>query len=1017
MHRADLHCERKANRNARGRFLSWAFILLSRAFTLVLRALTLALLLGGGVAQASGPRWVTGPPYFTGSSGNPVGWYTWQPLYFTDPGDLSAYMNHATADAMVAAAAGIWNVPTSGLTIAQGGELSEHVSAANAYLSDVGPVFPADVQSSNYAAIQIAVIYDSDGSVTDMLLGGGASSPAECIQNAVTESVDLIVPSGAIQHAILVVNGRCTGPLVEQRFQMQYQLERAFGRVLGIGWSQTNDNVFTQAPQPTPVQAAHWPIMHPLDIVCGDYTYQCQPQPFSLRDDDVAAISALYANVIFYDPTAPPPAPGKIWTYQQASYVYGTVTFPTGQGAEGVNIEVQRLQGGWSIPEDWYDVSAVTGAQFQQNAGNPVLGASTGIDSSMGSPGLNYEGYYRLAWIPDIDPQGSSNGPMFVVETTEAINPLYVGPYSVGTYTTGNIEPSGAPETELMNRYALQAYMYPWFDVENDFAPSDAASNCNTSGDGVESAPLRVTANGWWTGVLCGHGHTAWSSFYAQAGRTATIEVTAQDESGLATTAKAMPLIGVWAATDPTGTLPTVAAAPSAFNTVSLGMTAVTLASTKAQDLRLVVADARGDGRPDFSYQARVLYADSMQPAVTSANGGQITISGMGFRPGNEVTVGGVPAIVSSWTTTTIVAVAPPASAFQSIPVGPLDVAVVDLSTGGSTVMSGALSYVASVAPDVMTLVSAPTGTVAVGTAAGVGFAVRVFLGDGITPVVGVPVAFTIATGAGMGSAQFGACGAASCVVLTDATGQASTAVTATAFGTVTLQASAVGATLSATFNAVSRSISMLRAVEYVAAGATVVWTPQATVVQNGAAASGVVVTWTGSGIAGTVSPGSSVAGSSGSAQAAATVGPLAAGAEATGEACAWTNLCASFAAVGVDPSLWRLAVVGGAGQSVPLAGSFAPLVLMVTDANGDPVAGAPVAIYQTVDAAEMPCPSRGRCPVAPMLGSSDTTAVSDANGLVSVAPMQVAGVAEVTNVAVATGTQGFVSLAVDQGP
>jgi hypothetical protein len=64
-----------------------------------------------------------------------------------------------------------------------------------------------------------------------------------------------------------------------------------------------------------------------------------------------------------------------------------------------------------------------------------------------------------------------------------------------------------------------------------------------------------------------------------------------------------------------------------------------------------------------------------------------------------------------------------------------------------------------------------------------------------------------------------------------------------------------------------------------------------------------------------------------------------------------------------------------------------------------------------------MPCPSRGRCPVAPMLGSSDTTAVSDANGLVSVAPMQVAGVAEVTNVAVATGTQGFVSLAVDQGP
>ena len=90
----------------------------------------------------------------------------------------------------------------------------------------------------------------------------------------------------------------------------------------------------------------------------------------------------------------------------------------------------------------------------------------------------------------------------------------------------------------------------------------DAAGNCNTGGDGVESAPQPVIAGGWWTGVLCAHGHAAWSSFTAQAGRTATLEVTALDESGEATTAKAMPLIGVWAATDATGTLPTVAATP-----------------------------------------------------------------------------------------------------------------------------------------------------------------------------------------------------------------------------------------------------------------------------------------------------------------------------------------------------------------------------------------------------------------------------------------------------------------------
>jgi len=246
-----------------------------RAWISRLLPMTLGLWLGVSAACASAPRWVTGPPYFTAAGGTPVVWFTTQPLYFTDPGDLSTSVNHAAADAMVAAAADVWNVPTSAIVVAYGGPLGEHVSGANAYLGSGGPVFPQDVQPANYAAKQIAVIYDSDGSVTDMLLGGGASSPAECRQNAVTESVDSIVPAGYIQHALLVLNGRCTGPLPQQQLQMQYQLERAFGRVLGVGWSQTNDNVFTQTPQPTNNQALHWPVMHPIDIVCGAYTYQC----------------------------------------------------------------------------------------------------------------------------------------------------------------------------------------------------------------------------------------------------------------------------------------------------------------------------------------------------------------------------------------------------------------------------------------------------------------------------------------------------------------------------------------------------------------------------------------------------------------------------------------------------------------------------------------------------------------------------------------------------------------------
>jgi hypothetical protein len=773
----------------------------------------LGLLAAAAAASASGPRWVTGPPYFTAPAGTPVVWSTTHPLYFTDPGDLSTSVNHAAADALVAAAAGVWNVPTATLAIAQGGALAEHVSGANAYMGSNGPVFPADMLASNYAAVPIAVVYDSDGSITDLLLGSGASSPAECRQNGVTESVDSIVPAGFIQHAILVLNGRCTGVAPEQQLQLQYQLERAFGRILGIGWSQTNDNVFTGVPQPTAAQALHWPIMHPIDIVCGAYTYQCLPQPFTLRDDDVSAISALYPTGLVSDPSAPQPAPGKIWTYTQASRVFGTVAFPTTEGMQGVNVVVQRQQGGWNIPEAWYDTSSVSGFRFQQNAGNAVTGAAAGEAQSQGSTDPQGQGFYDLAWIPDIDPPGAQNGAMFVVVSTEPINPLYTGAHAVGPYVLGGVEPSGAPQSVLMNQYALGPYTAGGAAEVQNFAPADAAANCDTGSDGAEASPLAVAGGGWWTGVLCGHGHAAWSSFAMQAGRTATLEVAALDENGLATTAKAMPLLGVWAAGDPTGTPPTVAATPSAFNSVVLGMTAAHVAAAQAEGLRFVLADARGDGRPDFAYQARVLYADAVQPATVSMNGGQIVISGMGFRAGNAVTINGVAAAVTSWTANSVVAVAPSASVFGTNPSAPVAVTVTDLSTHGSTVMTAALTY-ANIAPDTMTLVSAPSGTVLVGIPAATSFAVRMWQGDGVTPVVGLPVTFSVPTG----SAQFSACGASACVVLTDATGLAATAVTPTAFGAVTLLAMAVGATQTASFQATARSISALQPSLYRAA-------------------------------------------------------------------------------------------------------------------------------------------------------------------------------------------------------
>jgi hypothetical protein len=951
----------------------------------------------GASARAGGPRWVTGLPYFT-TSGVPVVWYTNQPLYFTDPGDLSSTVNHAAADALVAAAAAVWNVPTASLVLSQGGALNEHVSGANAFLGPNGPIFPADVQSSNYLAKQIAVIYDSDGSVTDLLLRSGASDPSGCRQSGVTESVDSIVPAGFIQHAILILNGRCTGPAPEQQLQLQYQLMRAFGRVLGLGWSQTNDNVFTDSPQPTFNQALFWPVMHPIDIVCGPYTYKCMPQPFTLRADDLSALAQLYFIA------QGQAGPGKMDSLLNASLFNGQVNFPTGEGMQGVNVVVRR----WaqftlsSAIEDWYTVSGVSGSLYRQSNGNPVSGPDSSFAGSEGSLNPGFEGYCVLERVPMLP----GTWQLLVVET-EPVNPLYTGQYAVGPYVAYTVMPSGSDP--MLTEGLFSSYT----DALIEFATNNAATGCDTSADGTEAAPAAVASTGWWPDVLCGYGHSAWSSLSVKANRSATFEVTAEDEQGFATTAKAMPVIGVWNATDALGSLPGVAGAGEAFNSDANGMTTLTTLFTQPNQLRIAIADQRGDGRPDFNYQARVLYADSLSPATVSAAGGTITITGMGFRTGNAVTVNGVAAIVSSWTANTIVATVPSIHALGSSTALVADVAVTDLSTGGTTVMTQALSYAAPV--PVLSLVGAPSGLEQVAQAATTPFTVKVLNGDGVTPVAGEVVTFSTTSG----SVQFAACGANSCTMSTDANGMASTLVIPMSAGGVTLQATGVGGTVVASFTAATRvqAATAVQAIEYVSEGATVEWNPQLSVTDNFASTVGLPVGWQVTSGAVSVSPASSQVNSQEIAQTVATAGPLTAGGQAVLSGCAWTNICASFTTQGVDLADLRLIAVSGAGQIVAANGALTPVVLQVTDLASHPVAGAVVEIYQTVDAWEAACPDRGRCPIAPVLASSKSSVVSDANGFLTIVPQQIPGTAETTNLAAATGTLGFISLALEKQP
>ena len=148
-----------------------------------------------------------------------------------------------------------------------------------------------------------------------------------------------------------------------------------------------------------------------------------------------------------------------------------------------------------------------------------------------------------------------------------------------------------------------------------------------------------------------------------------------------------------------------------------------------------------------------------------------------------------------------------------------------------------------------------------------------------------------------------------------------------------------------------------------------------------------------------------------------ATVGPLAASVQALLSGCAWTIVCATFTTQGVDAAEFQLVAISGAGQIVSASGTLGQVVVQVLDQAFHPVAGAVVQIYQTVNAWQLPCPDRGRCPIPPVLASSQSTATSDAYGIVTITPQQLPGSAETTNLAAATGTQGFLSLTLEKQP
>ncbi len=957
------------------------------------------------VAYAGGPRWVAGSSYFDpAAKGKPIVWKGGMVNYYTDPGGISSFVNETKSMAMVAAAAAVWNsVPTAAVQIARVGKLAENVSGANVYDMPNGTAtptvnMPADIQPTATDK-PLAVVFDADGAVIDAFFGEGASDPLGCKMASVITLVDNLAADGSVAHALMLVNGRCAMDAMHVEM-MQYMLVRAFGRVLGLDWSQANEEMFVHT-QVTADGLTGWPVMHPIERLCSSQTGPCMSQDTTLRPDDIAALSRLYPV------TAENQAgfPGKSITAQATISIQGTVHFKHGQGMQGVNVVARPLTPGTGVPDVRFTVTAVTGSLFQGDGPDAVWGAtdaSGAMRNKFGNDDPDLEGWFDLSGI--VLPPGQTSADYQI--TFEAIDPLDTGMESVGPYAMGQVTPSGTMPVLVLHGLSAGAA------DQEDVVIGDSASDCHTGTDGTEAAPASVPRTGEWTGRLCGYGHAGWFQFFARGGRTFTVEAAALDDAGQLTLNKAQPLLGVWNAYDAVGTVAELATLQP-FGGDGPGLSVQGGQTTGDEELRLAVADARGDGRPDFWYRGRILYADSIMPRHVCQSGGSFTIAGMGFRANAVVTVNGVAARVTSVTSTMITAVAPAAADGVT---GSVDVTVSDPATLGVTSLLGALSYDAA-NNDALGLADGPAPVVPMGVPQA--FTVRALNADATAPVGGVTVTFAVA----IGTAVLG-CGQTTCTATTAGDGTATMMITANSTDMAAVTGALNnGSTIKVEFTGTAPpAIIPVEAALYVAPGVSFTWMPQALVLQGTGAWPGQTVTWVGSNGASVPAVARSVSDAQGLASMTVTAGPLAANQQAAVYAClnGWTvgsAGCAAFQVVGVHTETAALTAVSGAGQTLSVGDTPAPVVVRVTDAIGHPMAGGTVIFYETLKQWTPKCSPHGRCAAAPVLSRQTVTAVSGADGLVTMTPLNAAGMATRLDVLAVSGSTATLAFEIETHP
>jgi hypothetical protein len=487
--------------------------------------------------------------------------------------------------------------------------------------------------------------------------------------------------------------------------------------------------------------------------------------------DDQAALSRLYPvtsqNAI---------NPQQQVFSQATARIHGSVFFSDttggiGQPMQGVNVVARWIDPTTGISSRAYVDSSISGFLFAGNAGNLITGFTDSAGQNFnqfGSGDATLEGFYDLAGLPI--PDGSTSAQYQL--TVEPVDPLWsesAGPYGA----TSQVKPSGTTPPITVN-VSLGG------DTQQDILMQSSATQTQEwYAPTTYATPAQVPLSGNWAGALSSYGVTDYFQFPAQANRTLSIIVNAIDELGNPSTSKSLPVIGMWALADP-GVTPAPAFTPAAFDTPFFGESRLDARILLSGVFRLGVTDFRGDGRPDYLYNARVFYGDNIFPPRAGVAGGTpLTIQGLGLQADTSVQFANIstPVLASSATKLLVQTAA--------VADGVYDVQLADVKTGGNSDMSGVLTVGAG-PNDGIKMVLGVNPATPVGGEATAPFTVMVVAPDGVTPVAGASVKFSSSP-----PVAFSACsGGASCTVLTDQSGLASTRMMVLSANVMTLTAS-----------------------------------------------------------------------------------------------------------------------------------------------------------------------------------------------------------------------------------